>query len=448
MHARNPAWRERKPMETMKLQNWQVPLAERQTDILRRERCFLSSACTGSGKTYLAAQTIRDLGMKTLVVAPKISLTQWRRVLEGMGAMPFVEAVVNPEALITSRRQKLYDADLGWSTDSKFLVWDEIHRSCSGEKSKSTKALARWCNKAHPENKVLAMSATPFESPLKLRALGYLMGFHKFVDASWYDFLRKNGCSLTSRGGRSHLEFTKDKLRSAAIMRKLRGAMGDRFMSITPDQIPGFPEESKEVVLVDLAKEDHDALVRAYEEMPERIREPSRDEMVKVLRLRQQAEFCKAGALAEMAANYVEDGNSVFICVNFVDARLRIQEALGKAGVQFASIYGGQPERERQAGIEAFQRNEVHVMVGMAAACSVALSLHDERHERPRVSLISPGYSAAEFSQALGRIRRVGGTFATQKVVMAADSVEEKVGRTIERKMDNLAALTDADFER
>ena len=435
-------------METMKLQDWQVPLADRQTDVLRRERCFLSAAHTGSGKTYLAAQTIRDLGLKTLVVAPKISLTQWRRVLEGMGAMPFVENVVNPEALITSKKQKLYDADLGWSTDARLLVFDEVHRGASGEKSKTTKALARWCNRAHPDNKVLAMSATPFESPLKLRALGYLMGFHQFRDADWYRFLRANGCMLTSRDGRSHLEFTKDKLRSAAIMRRLREAMGDRFMSITPDQIPGFPEESKEVVLVDLAKEDHDALVRAYEEMPERIREPSRDEMVKVLRLRQQAEFCKAGALAEMAANHVEDGNSVFVCVNFTDARLRIENCLSKHAIPFANIYGGQHEVERQKGIEAFQRNEVHVMVGMAAACSVALSLHDEKHERPRVSLISPGYSAAEFSQALGRIRRVGGTFAVQKVVMAAGSVEEKVGKTIERKMDNLAVLTDDDLVR
>lgn len=437
---------ERKPMETMKLQDWQVPLADRQTDVLRRERCFLSAAHTGSGKTYLAAQTIRDLGLKTLVVAPKISLTQWRRVLEGMGAMPFVENVVNPEALITSRKQKLYDADLGWSTDARLLVFDEVHRGASGEKSKTTKALARWCNRAHPDNKVLAMSATPFESPLKLRALGYLMGFHQFRDADWYRFLRANGCSLTSRGGRSHLEFTKDKLRSAAIMRKLREAMGDRFMSITPDQIPGFPEESREVVLVDLAKEDHDALVRAYEEMPERIREPSRDEMVKVLRLRQQAEFCKAGALAEMAANHVEDGCSVFIAVSFTDARTRIQEYLAKAGIPFASIYGGQPEKERQKGVEAFQRNEVHVMIGMMQACSVALSLHDELHQRPRVSLISPSYSAPEVVQALGRIRRVGGTFATQKFVLAAGSVEERVARAIERKIDCLNILTDEDL--
>ena len=134
--------------------------------------------------------------------------------------------------------------------------------------------------------------------------------------------------------------------------------------------------------------------------------------------------------------------------VNFTDARLRIGEYLKKKGVEYASIYGGQKESERQSGIDAFQTNRIHVIIGMAAACSVALSLHDERHERNRVSLISPGYSASEFSQGLGRIRRVGGTTATQKIVIAAGSVEERVGRAIERKMNNLSALTDRDFER
>ena len=112
------------------------------------------------------------------------------------------------------------------------------------------------------------------------------------------------------------------------------------------------------------------------------------------------------------------------------------------------SIYGGQKEAERQAGIDAFQDNRVHVMVGMLAACSVAVSLHDVKHERRRVSLISPGYSAPEFVQALGRIRRVGGTVATQYIVLAADTVEEKVGKTIERKLGNLSALSDKDLER
>lgn len=157
---------------------------------------------------------------------------------------------------------------------------------------------------------------------------------------------------------------------------------------------------------------------------------------------------CKAEAIAERAAAFEADGLSVFIALNFTAARKRVEEYLLNSKIEYVSIYGGQKEAERQTGIDAFQDNRVHVMVGMLAACSVAVSLHDVKHERRRVSLISPGYSAPEFVQALGRIRRVGGTVATQYIVLAADTVEEKVGKTIERKLGNLSALSDKDLER
>lgn len=437
------------------LREWQVPLAEHQTRVLRTERCMLSACHTGSGKTYLAVQTIRDLGMPALVVCPKIAISQWNGVIDGMDARGNVIGVVNPERLVASKNNPWYRNDQGWLLGGdvpRLLVFDEVHRGASGPDSKTTLALARWCNRAHPDNKVLAMSATPFETPMKMRAVGYLMGFHRFTEQSFYEWCRRYGCGYRDVGwGRTRrriFEFTRDRTRADAIMRTLRHEMGDRFMTVGPDEIPGFPDEVKEVVLVDLAKCDHDALVKAYAEMPERIQHMSEDDMVKTLRLRQQAEFCKAETTAQMACDLVEDGYSVFIAVNFTDARLRIEEHLAAKGVKFASIYGGQKESERQQGIEEFQANRIHVMVGMMAACSVALSLHDERHERPRVSLISPGYSASELSQSLGRIRRVGGTTAVQKIVIAAGSVEERVGRAIERKMNNLAALTDRDLLR
>lgn len=443
-------------METdeIKLRDWQVPLAGHQTEVLKRERCMLSACHTGSGKTYLATQTIKDLGLKTLVVCPKIAISQWRNVIRGMGAEHLVIDVVNPEKLTSSRKCPYYTKEDGWrlGDEPMLLVVDEVHRGASGIDSQQTYMFARWCNRFHKDNKVLAMSATPFETPMKMRLLGYLMGFHKFTENSFYDWCRQNGCGYVDIGwGRTRrriFQFTTSRDRSQAIMRDIREKMGDRFLSVGPDEIPGFPDEVKEVVAVDLAKKDHDALMRAYEEMPERIQHMSEDDMVKMLRLRQQAEFCKAEAIAEMACGLVGDGYSVFVMVNFTDARKRIEEYLGKKGVQHASIYGGQKESDRQAGIDAFQSNRLHVIIGMAAACSVALSLHDERHERARVSLISPGYSASEFSQGLGRIRRVGGTTAVQKIIIAAGSVEEKVGRAIERKMNNLSALTDRDFTR
>ena len=437
--------------------DWQKPLIAKQSDTLKKNRVFLCSANTGSGKTVMALQTVKDLGIPSLIVCPKIAISQWLSTAQRMDVPEnLILGVVNPENLIASKNNKFYRHDEGWligRNTPSLLVWDEVHRGASGKDSKSTLALARWCSKKMPEgNKVLAMSATPFETPLKLRALGYLMGFHRFVERDFYDWCRKHACSMVPVGRypriRQVFAFTTNKARAEEVMRIIRKDMGERFLSIGPDEIPGFPDEVKEVCLVDLAKKDHEALVRAYAEMPERIRGGSEDDMVQILRLRQQAEFCKAEAMAEMAKGLVEDGNSVFIMVNFTDARKRIEAYLEREGVQYASIYGGQKESERQAGVDAFQSNRIHVIIGMAAACSVALSLHDERHERPRVSLISPGYSASELSQGLGRVRRVGGTTAVQKIIIAAGSVEERVGRTIERKMSALEALTDQDLTR
>lgn len=440
------------PSPAISLKEWQKPLAEHQTRVLRDGRVMLDAAFPGAGKTYLATQTIRDLGMKTLVVAPKISLSQWRKVIEGMGASDLVIGVTNPENLIASPKNPYYRNDDGWlvGDEPMLLVVDEIHRNAGGPDSKTALAIARWCNKFHPGNKVLALSATPFESPMKMRCLGYLMGFHSFTQNSFYDWCRRNGCGDVTIGWgpskRRIFRFTVNKKRAEEVMLSIRHEMGDRFISIGPKDIPGFPEETREVELIDLAKKDHDALVRAYAEMPQRIQHLSKDEMVMVLRLRQQAEFCKAQALAEKALEAAEDGFSCFTCLNFTDARLRFEEYLRSKKVPFASVYGGQREDERQAGIDAFQANRVHVIVGIAQACGVALSLHDERHERPRVSLISPGYSAADLVQALGRIRRVGGTAAAQKIVLVAGSVEERVAATVQRKIDCIETLTDRDL--
>ena len=442
--------------------DWQRPLADRIADVLGRARAFLCAATTGAGKTYLACDVIRQLNVPALVVCPKIARSQWRAVAAGMGVRGLVIGITNPENLITSKSNPFYSHEEGWKDmppGPALLVFDEMHRGCGGvyklpkaggkgSGNKQALMAARWVNRSTPEHKFLALTATPADSPLKMQALGYVMGFHSFVAPSFYDWCRRHGCSMQARGRQAAFAFTRDRLRADAIMAGIRKDMGERFMSITPDEIPDFPEETREVVLVDLAERDHDALVQAYAEMPELMKKPSGDSMVKLLRLRQQAEFCKASVLAEMAAGEVADGNSVFLCLNFTDARLRVQAELERAGVRFASIYGGQNERERQAGIAAFQANETHVMVGMSSACGVALSLHDERHERPRVSLISPSYSASELLQALGRIRRVGGTRAVQKVVLAANSVEERVARAVNGNIDNIGALTDADLSR
>ena len=434
--------------------DWQLPIVRQQTEQLRKGRVFVCSATMGAGKTVMALQTVKELKLPTLVVCPKVARTQWRRTAEAMKVPEgLILDITNPEQISKPRAGKWYSRADGWIgiPSNALLVWDEIHR-VSGPKSQATTAIARFGNKAHPDTKLLAMTATLGETPEKMRALGWWFGWHRFLDGPWYDWLRAHGCEHVDigwgRNKRRIFRFTTNRARAASIMRGIRQDMGDRFVSIGPGEIPGFPDETKEVMLIDLDKHDHDELVRAYEEMPPKMQNMPEDDMVKMLRLRQRTEWCKATCVADMAKDIVEDGASCFIALNFTEARLRLQKRLEELKVPYASIYGGQRDDERQHGIDEFQANRIHVMVGMAEACGVALSLHDERHERPRVSLISPGWSASTFVQTLGRVRRVGGTAVTQKILLCANSVEERVAKAVERKMSNLSALTDKDLMR
>ena len=101
-------------------------------------------------------------------------------------------------------------------------------------------------------------------------------------------------------------------------------------------------------------------------------------------------------------------------------------------------------EEERQENVDRFQNNESKVCLAMIQAGGVGLSLHDERGIRPRVSLVSPSFSAIEFRQTLGRIHRAGGKSpAIQKIVFAAETVEMRVCAAIRGKLHNLDLIND-----
>lgn len=446
----------------MALFDFQKPVADQMVRVLGDGRVFILASTTGSGKTYMALDTIRRLGVRALVICPKVAIEQWRRAASDMGAADNLIDVINPEQISKPSGCVYYTRDGGWRLPPGTLIcMDEWHRSAGGDpigkRDAPVTAQAFVMLHAYPSFKLLAMTATLADTVRKFYAIGYWLGFHSGTKAGYTAWCRNHGCAWRKFGWgpRQKLlfEFTKDKTRAKTIMRNIRKEMGERFVSMGPEDIPGFPDEIREVCYVDLDKRDHDEIVAAYEAMPDSYKAVAKEDEIRILRERQRAEFCKAGVIAEMAEGLEAEGVSVFVMLNFTEARRRVEEQLAKHRVPFASIYGGQREDERQKGIDAFQANEVHVIIGMAQACSVAVSLHDLHHERMRVSLISPGYNSAEFLQGLGRIRRVGGTLATQKIIIARDTVEEKVGRTIERKVCTIDALngteiTDDDLRR
>jgi superfamily II DNA or RNA helicase len=110
-------------------------------------------------------------------------------------------------------------------------------------------------------------------------------------------------------------------------------------------------------------------------------------------------------------------------------------------------IHGQQTPEERQAAIDAFQADTARVIVANIKAGGVGVSLHDLNGKHPRMSLISPTWSAIDLRQALGRVHRAGGkTKSLQRIVFAAGTVEEKVAKMVEEKLSHLDALNDGEL--
>ena len=110
-------------------------------------------------------------------------------------------------------------------------------------------------------------------------------------------------------------------------------------------------------------------------------------------------------------------------------------------------LTGDQDDEERRTNLDLFQSNSEHILIAQIQCGGVGVSLHD-LHGRPRVSLVSPSYSAVDLVQALGRIYRAGAKSpAVQRILVAAGTIEENVKKKVEAKINNLNALLDSDLD-
>ena len=159
--------------------------------------------------------------------------------------------------------------------------------------------------------------------------------------------------------------------------------------------------------------------------------------IVKILRARQVAESYKIPYMCEQAIEHRTHGMSCVLFLNFRENVRAASELLGCPRIE-----GGQTGEERQKIIDDFQEDKETALVVNVAAGGTGVSLHDTLGNRPRVTLISPSFNAKEYAQCLGRIHRNGAkSDALQRVLIAADTIEESVMLAISKKLTNLQTL-------
>jgi hypothetical protein len=427
------------------LYEWQQPLADRIDGILKAGNIAINALPTGAGKTYIALDVASRRKRPTLVVCPKIAFTNWYRTAEEFSVGDRIVGVVNSER-ISLGKCPWYDGTAWHLPKDCDVIWDEIHKGPSGENSKAGAALARL--KSYGVS-LHAMSATWADSPLKLRSLGYWLGLHSYLSGDFRRWCLNHGCYVQTMPNCTKIVFgTGPKGRTALL--QIREQVADRLVSYRINEIPGFPAQQLRSRLYDLAKHDAQALQKAYDEMPTRILGGTTP-LAALIHAREQAEFCKCSLMAELVAEELAKGNSVVVFVNFRSILCRLESMLRANGVDNISvIHGGQSGPvgaiERQYNIDAFQNNTNHVVIATTQAGGVSVSLHDVLNERPRVSFLTPGWSASETVQALGRIRRAGGTPVVQTFVMAAGTEEEKTHKKLQHKLGRVELLNDGDL--
>ena len=402
---------------------------------MKKHGAALCGTDTGGGKTLTAVEVCRALGAKPLVVAPKAVLTSWRREFEAQG-VPFL-GIVGYEKLRAGNTEwlKKDGASFKWRLpEGTVVIWDEVHR-CKSYKSRSSAMLATCkAQKMRP----FMLSATPFNDPTEMKALGFCLGLHKHHD--FFRWALENGCQRDNWNRLVFNKAHKDKLEAITKM-----IYPDRGHFLTREDLgPYFAECAVSWDPVDF---DESAIRNAYAEvsdqletLAERIAMDGTEPigLVELLRARQKVELIKVPIISDMIQDGLDNGMSVFVALNFVGSL----EALKLKYPDAAVICGGQSATERQRNIDAFQENRTHVCLANIAAGGVGVSLHDVDGKHPRLALISPSFSAIDLKQALGRVDRVGAkTPSVQRILVAAGTVEEKICAILKQKLD-LFALT------
>ena len=447
---------------------------DRMAEILRRHGSVLNSSDTGTGKTLMSVELARDLGIAPLVVCPKAVIPSWQRTFDEQGVDYL--GVVNYESLRTGNtifgrwegpepkkskpkkdpktgkmkpgRKTVDRRPFKWSSEVICIIWDECHKT----KSSSSQAGRMLRFAKHPKILNVLVSATAASNPSEMKAIGFHLGLHSYVDFGMW--AKQHGCSLDPWG---NLKFTTSLKRATEVLTDIRREIyPERGVKVSRADLAEFFTEM--TLLTDpLDFGDEGKIDSLYEEVAKFMAEleekealddpaPAAEALIAMLRARQRIELLKVPVIVEMTQEAIAEGMHVVIALNFNDTVRAVAEKLGG---NVPIIWGADPltkvqqtDTARQAAIDAFQSNSDNVLILNIEAGGVGVSLHDEVGGAPRLALISPTWNEKSLHQVLGRVDRAGAkTDTLQRILYAANTVEEDVRVAMLRKLENLQTL-------
>ncbi len=428
----------------------------------------LDTSDTGTGKTFTSVCACKTIGWKPLIICPKSVIVAWLKVLEIFKCDFY--GIVNYESfqncnyygpdgskikakfLVREQIQKkVTDDPLGLDSESDsgseekikydykwiedkipddiIFIFDESHR-CKNIKTNSGKILNNLAGIA--KAKILLLSATVVDKPKLFVLTGYVLGLYKSISEG-----RVSMKKIDSNSSNPML----------SVHKKIYPEYASR-MKIKSDEIKNeFPE-----CKIEAESHEMDNAVQiqeAYNEIKEATEQLKRQEigscaLARIIYARQRIELLKIPTFIKLTQEHIAEGKSVAIFVNFTDTLLNLSEKLNTKCL----IYGEQDIKDRNKNIEDFQADRQRVIISNIKAGSAGISLNDQHGNFPRVSIISPTWSAQDLVQTLGRIFRAKTkSKVVQRIIFCKGTIEDSICENIKEKIGTIAFINDGSMD-
>ncbi len=434
-----------------KLLEYQVEHSENIIRILINNNCCLDASDTGTGKTYTAIASCSHLKLIPIIICPKSVISTWKNVCRYFELKDFI--VVNYELI---KNGKMYDkkqdkikSNFIKINDNNFIInieknkyvfiFDEVHR-CSNLESENCKLMLSVKNTGE---KMLLLSATIADFPDKFKPFFYILNFISPSQVKEMNIDYKKYINIVTKWIERD---SKPMVRIHLMLFPERGSrmridvLGDMFPQTQINALPYTMGKNREQEI----EKEYKKLAQELKEIKDKKKKDKINPLTITLRTQQKIEILKIPTFIELTNDFIHNKFSVVIFVNFTQTLRTLADFLKTDSV----VYGEQSTEDRMRIIDNFQNNKTNIIILNIKAGGIGISLHDIHGGHPRVSLISPSWSSIDLIQALGRIHRAGGKTKTlQRIIYAANTVEERIADKLKIKLSNINSINNGDLD-
>lgn len=442
-------------------------------------RSFLLADEPGLGKTAqsVLAASIAD-AYPLLVVVPNVVKMNWAReverwtpqrratVIQGDGAD------VDAFADVFIVNYEILDRHLSWlgSIGLKGMVVDEAHfiKNLSSQRSQNVLALASRIRERTRDPLMMALTGTPLINDVEdfdaiWRFLGWTTG-----DKPGAELMKKLDATGLTPADKSFYAEARDAVISMGIVRRKKkdvaADLPDKLIADLPVQLDdefgrGIRQAERELGERLAAK-----YRRIVQARGDRGLEPGEidDDIVRLVAHNELEESKAAGtggdnvftmvrkigqAKAQLAADYAAQlqrsvGKVVFFAKH-IDVMDQAEAHFRASGIRYVSIRGDQTTPARQQAIDDFNDDEsVGIAVCSLTAAGVGLNLQAASN----VVLAELSWTAAEQTQAIDRVHRIGQDEpVTAWRIIAAHTIDTKIAELIDQKQGLAARALDGE---